>query len=55
MTNSSGSSQCDPKLSVPDIFWDMATNPSYQTIGSEMQIFSMSVKQEGSLKKTDDL
>ena len=43
MTNSSGSSQCDPELPIPDIFWDMETNPSYQSIGSERQIFSMSV------------
>ena len=43
MTNSSGSSQCDPELAIPDIFWDMETNPSYQAIGSESQIFSMSV------------
>ena len=41
MTNSSGSSQCDPNLAIPDIFWDMETNPSYQASGSE--IFSMSV------------
>ena len=44
MTNSLGSSQCDPKLAIPDIFWDMETNPSYQAISSERQIFSMSVK-----------
>ena len=43
MTNSLGSSQCDPQLAIPDIFSDMATNPSYQAIGSERQIFSMSV------------
>ena len=43
MTNSSGLSQCDPKLAIPDIFWDIETNPLYQAIGSEMQIFSMSV------------
>ena len=43
MTNSSGSSQCDPELPNPDIFWDMETNPSYQAIGSDSQIFSMSV------------
>ena len=42
MTNSSGSSQCDPELPIPDIFWDMETNLSYQVIGSERQIFSMS-------------
>ena len=29
MTNSSGSSQCDPELAIPDLFWDMETNPSY--------------------------
>ena len=27
MTNSSVSSQCDPELLIPDIFWDMQTNP----------------------------
>ena len=43
MTNSSGSSQCDPELPIPDIFWDMKTNLSYQAIGSERQIFSISV------------
>ena len=43
MTNSSGSSQCDPKLAIPDIFWDMETNPSFQTFGSERQIINMSV------------
>ena len=43
MTNSLGSSQCDPKLPIPDIFWDMETNPSYQALGGERQIFSMSV------------
>ena len=43
MTNSSGSSQCDPELAIPDIFLDMETNLSYQAIGSERQIFSMSV------------
>ena len=45
MTNSSGSSQCDPELPIPDpdIFWDMDTNLSYQAIGSESNIFSMSV------------
>ena len=46
MTKSSGSSQCDPELAIPDIFWDMETNPSYQAIGSERQIFSMSVVPE---------
>ena len=40
MTNSSGSSQC----AIPDIFKTCKqTNPSYQAIGSERQIFSMSV------------
>ena len=43
MTNIWGSSQYDHKLAIPDIFWDMETNPSYQAIGSERQIFSMSV------------
>ena len=46
MTNSSGASQCDPELAIPDIFWDMETNPSlcsYQAIGREKQIFSISV------------
>ena len=43
MTNRSASSQCDPELPIPDIFWDMETNPSYQAIGSESKIFSMSV------------
>ena len=43
MTNSSGSSQCDPKPAIPDIFWDMETNPAYQAIGYERQIFSISV------------
>ena len=43
MTNSWGSSQCDPEDANPDIFWDMETNPLYQAIGSERQIFSMSV------------
>ena len=32
ITNSSGSSHCDPELAIPDIFWDMETNPSYQAI-----------------------
>ena len=40
MPNSSGSSQCDPELAIPDIFWDIA---KYQAIGSERQIFSVSV------------
>ena len=43
MTKISGSSQCDHKLAIPDIFWDMETNPSYQAIGSERQILRMSV------------
>ena len=43
MTNSLGSSQCDPELPIPDVFWDMETNPSYKAIVSERQIFSMSV------------
>ena len=38
MTSSSGSSQCDPELAIPDIFGDMETNPSYQDIGSERHI-----------------
>ena len=37
MTNSSGSSQCDPEFAITDIFWDMETNPSYQAIGSELK------------------
>ena len=41
MTNSSGSSQCDLELAIPDKFLDMETHPSYQAIGSERQIFSM--------------
>ena len=44
VTNSSRSSQRDPELAIPDIFWDMETNPSYQVVGSERQIFSMSLK-----------
>ena len=40
MTNSSGSSQCDPELPIAEIFCDMETNPSYQAKGSEKQIFS---------------
>ena len=43
MTNSSGSSQCDPELPIPNIFWDMETKPLYQAIGSVSKIFSMSV------------
>ena len=46
MTKSSGSSQCDPELAIPDICWDMETNASYQAIGSERQIFSMSVNKK---------
>ena len=54
MTNSSGSSQCDPELAIPDIFWDMETNPSYQVISN----VSMSVnkhitrRDSGSSRKT---
>ena len=51
MTNSSGSSQCDPELAIPDIFWDMETNPSYQAIGSERQIFSISVNKTYNQKR----
>ena len=51
MTNSSGSSQGDPELAIPDIFWDMKTNPSYQAIGSERQIFSMSVNRTYNQKR----
>ena len=40
MTNSSGSSQCDPKLAIPDVFWDMET---YQAIGSKRQIFAFRI------------
>ena len=40
MTNSSGSSQCDPELAIPDIFLDMETNPSYQAIGSDIKYIS---------------
>ena len=40
MTNSSGSSQCDPELPIPDIFFDMQTNLSYQAIGSDIQYVS---------------
>ena len=32
-----GSSQCDPELAIPDIFWDKETNPSYQAIGINNQ------------------
>ena len=51
MTNSSGSSQCDPKLPIPDIFWDIETNPAYKAIGSERQIFSMSVNKTYNQKR----
>ena len=51
MTNSSGSSKCDPKLAISDIFWDMETNPSYQAIGSERQKFSMSVNKTYNQKR----
>ena len=51
MTNSSGSSQYDPELAIPDIFWDMETNPSFQAIGSERQIFSMSVNKTYNQKR----
>ena len=37
-TNSSGSSQCDPELAIPDIFWDKETNPLFQAIGSENSV-----------------
>ena len=43
MTNRSGSYQSHHKLAIPDIFWDLETRSSYQAIGSERQIFSMSV------------
>ena len=51
MTNSSGSSECDPELAILDIFWDMETNPSYQAIGSERQIFSVSVNRTYNQKR----
>ena len=51
MTNSSGSSQYDPELAIPDIFWDMETNSSYQAFGSERQIFSMSVNKTYNQKR----
>ena len=51
MTNSSGSSHCDPELPIPDIFWDMETNPSYQAIGSESKIISMSVNKTYNQKR----
>ena len=34
MTNSSGSSQCDPELAIPGIFWHMETKPSRPNRGS---------------------
>ena len=43
MSNSLGSSQCDPELAIQDIFGHMETNPWYQAIGSKRQLFSMSV------------
>ena len=49
MTNSSGSSQCDPELAILDIYFDMETNPSYQAIGSE--IFSKSVNKTYNQKR----
>ena len=51
MTNSLGSSQFDPELAFPDIFWEMDTNPSYQAIGSERQIFSVSVNKTYNQKR----
>ena len=42
MTNSLGSPQCDHELAIPDIFWDMEINPSYQAI-VVVQILSMIV------------
>ena len=51
MTHSLGSSQCDPELAIPDIFRDMETNPSYQAIGSERQIFSLSVNKTYNQKR----
>ena len=51
MANSLGSSQCDPELPITDIFWDMETNLSYQAIGSERQIFSMSVNKTYNQKR----
>ena len=52
-TASSGSSQCDPELAIPDIYWDMETKPSYQAIGSERQIIlsSMSVNKTYNQKR----
>ena len=51
MTNNLGSSQCDPELAIPDLFWDIETNHSYQAIGSERQIFGMSVNKTFNQKK----
>ena len=36
MTNSSGSSQCDPEIAIlsPEIFWGMETNPSSKLLCS---------------------
>ena len=51
MTNSSRSSQCDPEIAIPDKFWDMETDPSYQTIGSERQIFRMAVNKTYNQKR----
>ena len=48
MTNSLGLSQCGPEFPIPDIFWDMETNPSYQAIG---KIFSMSVNKTYNQKR----
>ena len=47
MTNSSGSSQCDPELAIPGIFWDMETNP----VGSERQILCMSINKRNNQKR----
>ena len=38
MTNSSGSSQCDPELPIPDIFWDMETKFSYQVLKGKYSV-----------------
>ena len=51
MTNSEGSSHCDPELPIPDIFWDMETNLSYPAIGSERQIFSVTVNKTYNQKR----
>ena len=51
MTNSSGSSQCDPELAIPDMICDMETNPSYLAIRSERQIYSMSVNKTYNQKR----